>query len=299
VRSEFVDSTIEIKSRVGEPYVPFALPFAGDLRLRLMYDFGSYLGYIKQEKLETWGQPAQAVLERAIANLGQLEAPEWVDSGRGFFQLASPMSFGESMLLLDSVVRQLPFAPHAVLMPCNRGVLLAADSRSEDSIGAMLQEAERCLQDAWPMSALMCRRSESGWVEFEPPAVHANLAHGLAIRHMAESYAAQKEALDALHESRGEDIYVAEYTVILIDEQWSSYCVWAQGVRALLPMADEIAVLPDGDASGHIRVPWADVVSLCGHRMAATRDNPPRFRVESFPDAAEWSALLEHALANS
>jgi hypothetical protein len=161
VRSLFADMTLEIKSRMLDPpYLPVVIPFAGDLGLRLVYDFGSYLGYLKQDQLDTWGKTASEVLERGIANLAQLETPQWVDSGRGFFQLASPMSLGESMLLLDSVLRALPFAPHAVLMPCNRGVLLAADSRSEAAIGAMLSEAERCLEEAWPMSSAMCRRTE-------------------------------------------------------------------------------------------------------------------------------------------
>lgn len=297
IRSLFVDTTIEIKSRsLSEPYEPVVLPFVGDLRVRLMYDFGEYLGYIKGDKLATWGQSAEAVLERAIANLGRLEAPAWVHGSRGFSQLASEVSFEESMLLLDSVVRALPFASHAVLMSCNRGVLLAADSRSEQSIEEMLREAERCLDGPWPMSSVMCTRDESGWVEFDPPPALANLAHGLAIRHLAANFAVQKEELDVLHESRGDDIYVAEYSVIRVDEQWQSYCVWAQGVRALLPAADWVALLPEGEDSRHIRVPWPQVVSICGQRMAATDENPPRFRVEDFPDESEWTALEEHAI---
>lgn len=202
------------------------------------------------------------------------------------------------MLLLDSVVRTLPFAPHAVLMPCNRGVLLAADGRSIQSIGAMLQEAERCLQEAWPMSSVMCKRGENGWVEVDPPQEHARLAHGLAIRHLAENYSAQKEALDAWHASRSDDVYVAEFTVIRVDEQWQSYCVWTQGVHSYLPIADWVALLPEGESSQHIRVPWPQVVAICGDRLVATTDNPPRFQVDSFPDDTEWLALKEHALGD-
>jgi hypothetical protein len=208
------------------------------------------------------------------------------------------MSFAETMLLLDSVVRSLPFAESAVLMPCNRGVLLAADSRSSESIGAMLREAERCLlEEPWPMSSLMCRRNGNGWVEFEPPPEHANLAHGLAIRHLAENYSVQKE-LEALHVARGVDIYVADYTLIRTGEKWQSYCVWAEGVDTLLPLTDWVAILPEGEASNPIRVPWDRVAEICADRIAATSESPPRFEVRSFPGDRQWALLLAHAIGD-
>lgn len=128
IRSMFVDATVKIQVRGnGVPQsAAVAVPFAGDLQVRFVHDFGSYLSYVTEEHLATWGQTVDEVLERAIANLARLERPGWVDSKRGFFQLASPMSFAESMLLLGNIVDELPFGPSAVLLPCNRGVLLAA-----------------------------------------------------------------------------------------------------------------------------------------------------------------------------
>ena len=299
VRSEFVESTIEIRQRGETPgYDPVVFPFAGDLRVRLMYDFGPSLTYVRGAKLKTWGQPADAVLERAKANLGRLAPPQWADLGRGVFQLCSEVSFEESFLLLDSVVRALPFAASAVLMPCNRGVLLAADGGSKDALEAMLFKAEQMMLEApWPMSSTMCRRGEHGWEVVDPPEACANLARSLAIRHRAEFYSSQKDALDAWHQEHDEDIYVAEFTAMQIDEHWQSYCVWGQGVRALLPVTDWIALVPEADREQHIRVNWQDVVDICGPRLQPTDESPPRFRVESFPDAAEWERLTARQLA--
>ena len=203
----------------------------------------------------------------------------------------------ETMLLLDSVVRALSFAEHAVLMPCNRGILLAADCRSEQAISRLIDEADRCIrEESWPMSSLICQRQGSGWVEFKPPPEMSNLAHGLAIRHMSENYAAQKEALEALHEASGEDVYVAEYTVIRVSGQWQSYCVWTHGVRTLLPSADWVVVVPEDESAEHIRVPWSRVAEICAGRLSPTQEQPPRFEVQSFPDESEWLALSEHAI---
>ena len=298
VRSQFVEMTIAVRSRMdGSKLDPLEFPFAGDLRVRLMYDFGDYMGYVRAEKLRTWGQSPEAVLERALANLGRLEEPQWMEVGPGLFKLESAVSFEESMVQLDSVRRMLPFANDALLMPCNRGILLAADGRSDAAIEAMLLEAEQALEAPWPMTSTIFRKSSSGWEVVDPPKSCSNLAHGLVIRHAAEFYSAQKEALDALHEALDNDVYVAEYTVIRVDGQWQSYCVWAQGVHALLPVADWVALLPEGEDSKHIQVGWKDVLEVCGGRMSPTTEDPPRFRVDSFPSDEEWTALKSRAMA--
>ena len=298
VRSQFVEATMAVRARAeGTSLDTLEFPFAGDLRIRLMYDFGDYMSYVKATKLETWGQPHQTVLEHAIANLGRMETPGWVEVAPGVHQLASPMSFEESLIQLDSVRRMLPFASDAVLMPCNRGVLLAADSRSEDAIEAMLLEAEKALDAPWPMSSTMCRHTSDGWSEFQAPARCANLAHGLRIRHRAQFYLDQKKILDEVNEAQGKDVYTAEFSVIRVGDVWQSYCVWSEGVRTLLPVADWVAILPEGEDSTHIRVAWKDVVEICGARMSPTEDELPRFEVDSFPNAQEWTALQTRILA--
>lgn len=300
VRSEFVETTIEIKCRAtGSKMDPVVLPMAGDLRIRLVYDFGSFVTYVKGEDLLTWGKSPANVLEHAVANLGLLEKPAWVDSGLGFFCLASPMSYSESMLLLDSVVTALPFAPHAVFLPCNRGILLAADDRSERAVESMFTEASRCLHDEpWPMSATLCKRGSEGWQQAEPPANAAAVAHSLFVQHRADFYASQKEELDALHETRNHDVFVANCSLLCKENLWESYCVWTQGVESLLPVTDWIALLPQEEGAQFIRVYWQDVLEICGPRMQPTSESPPRFLVNCFPTPTEWSALSARAITD-
>ena len=298
VRSEFVDVTLQIRSR-GKPsdYEPVVLPLAGDLRVRLVYDFGSFVAYVKVEHLRTWGQTAEQVLEHAIANLGRLQSPRWVESKRGFLRLDSPDSYAESMLQLDSVRRQLPFAERAVFMPCNRGILLAADGGSDEAVAAMLDESARCLvQEPWPMSSALLRRGSDGWEEASPPASAQVMAHGLAQAHLSQTYSAQKDELDAWHEQTGRDVFVASHTLIAIDDRWQSYCTWAKGADSLLPVTDWVAIASGGEGEPFIRVNWPDVMAVCGARLQPTAENPARYFVDSFPDEEEWRALSARAL---
>jgi hypothetical protein len=146
------------------------------------------------------------------------------------------------------------------------------------------------------MSGALVARDGAGWREVDPPADAAAPAHALRVLHDAEIYAAQKDALDAWHEAEGVDVYVSECSVISKDDVVQSYCVWAQGVKALLPVTDWVAVVPEGEKSDYLRMPWAALREISGARMQAAAEHPARFLVDSFPDAGEWAALREKAM---
>lgn len=299
VRSQFVETTLEIKRRTDPlPYSPHvASPLAGDLQVRLVYDFGNYLSYVTEEHLTVWGQSKSDVHERALTNLAKLERPEWVDSGTGFSQLASPMSFNESMLLLNRIVDRLPFKQHAVLIPSNRGILLAADGRSDSALQSMLSEAIRCHeQEPWPMTATLCTRVEGQWQEFRTFGDSARLAHNLFVIDRANFYADQKDALDNFHAEAGRDVFTAGCSVRARDGINESMCVWTQDVTSLLPSTDLIALAPSDEAIKFKLVRWHNVLDVCGYRMQPTCESPPRFLVESFPDTSEWNSLVDERL---
>lgn len=300
LRSAFVDTWPEIGTRAsGVPYERLALAFAGDLEVRLMYDFGSFMTYVKPEHLATWGQGQEDVLAHAMANLGRLEAASWRADPRGFHEIESPDSFGESMLLLRSVVSALPYADDAVFMPCNRGRLLACDGRSEAGWAAMLAEATRCARaEPWPMSGMAFRRGAEGWELAEPPASAAMLSGNLLRLHEADVYATQAEALEKHFESQGTDIFVAGYSLLQFeDAPWQSYCVWSRNVDSLLPVADSVAFVASDEDDRVLRVAWPDVVAICGSHLVETGESPARFRVTTFPTDEQLRALQQAALA--
>jgi len=297
VRSSYVCTTIEIGCRdrpnTLEPFVSF--PLAGDLQVCLVYDFGNSMTYVKMSQLETWGQSADDARKRASANLAGLTTPGWVDSGKGWFSLASPDSYEESMLQLDSVLCALPFEGHAVFSPCNRGVLLAADERSASAVEAMMREAIRCAHEhPWPISGTLFVRRGGCWDAWVPDGPASVLAHELWSLHRGQDYEAQKEALEAFHERVGRDVFVASYGMLRKDSEVFSYATWTRGVVTLLPETDWVAMIFDfrsGKDMVRKLVRWTDMLQVCGHRLQATIESPIRYLVDSFPDELEWAAL--------
>ncbi|HEY2345083.1 MAG TPA: hypothetical protein VGH80_04285 [Xanthomonadaceae bacterium] len=298
VRSTHVAMPMEIAARgTGKGIDRFAAaPLAGDLQVCLMYDFGQSLKYVHLPQLETWGQRFEDVRERALANLAGLEPPAWAMHPSGFFRLTSRVSYEESMLLLGRVVDALPFREHAVLLPCNRGILLAADARRDDVVSAMLREAIRCAEHApWPVSATLCTRRDGEWTTWEPGEATRALAHDLSVLHNGMNYHAQKDALDAWQERSGIDRFVAKYSILQRPDGLASFATWARNVHTLLPVADWIAIGGPA-AAGEMEfkmVRWQNVVDVCGHRMRRMEESPTRYELDSFPDEAEWDRLQD------
>ena len=299
LRSKYVATAVEVATRGrAKPMDRFAAaPLAGDLQVCLMYDFGESLKYVHEPQLSIWGQSYDDVRERALANLAKLEPAVWVADESGFFQLASRASYAESMLLLDRIVDALPFRDNAVFVPCNRGVLLAADAHRDDAVSAMLREAIRCAELApWPMSATLCTRRDRSWTVWEPSDATRALAHDLFLIHLAMSYQAQQEALEEWQNKNGIDRYVAKFDLRKRPDGLVSFATWTQGVCTLLPISDLVALVRPSAKAGEMEFKlarWQNVIDVCAHRLRPTDESPTRYELDSFPDEAEWNRLKD------
>ena len=70
-----------------------------------------------------------------------------------------------------------------------------------------------------------------------------------------------------------------------------SWCTWSDGVDTLLPETDLVAMATS--AGSGVFLPMDEVRSLAGALFEATEEDPPRWRVRSFPPADVWQALRE------
>jgi hypothetical protein len=273
-------------------------PLLDDLQVRLVYDFGPSVSTVPRSVTDVWGQSDDALFAQGLANLAALQpTPVWEDLGEGVFSLSSEASYAESFVLVPKVVDRLPFAAHAALSPCNRGVLLAADARDERALGQMLDLALAAQQQQpWPMSSTVLVRDGSGWARLVRDGVVGRKLREMDRMAQAALYRDQKAELERVHERDGVDVFVA--TVSLMrrsdDGPLESWCTWTRTVDTLLPQTDVVALLRDVDAKQPrpVLVPWDVVAEVCAPWMEATPHVPVRWRVRGFPDDAAWGVLV-------
>lgn len=294
--------TLEIATRKGEGKMPRTVswPLAGDLMVRLMFDRGESLTHVQEDLAETWGQSLESLQARALANLAGLPRPQWQALGDGVHQVVSDVSYEESFLLVSAVVDALPFSSTAVLMPTNRGVLLACDGTDQNALRSMLGHAERFLREhPWPMAATMLQRQGGEWKEFVPTGVLGEI-HGSLVRLSAAiTYNDQQVALQ---KHLGDDVFVGTYSLIRRGagpESLRSWSSWTKDVPTLLPQTDLVILgRPRSDGKHDmLMVTWSALVQSCGPRMKQIDERPARFMVDQFPTDAEWQVLAREGEA--
>jgi hypothetical protein len=115
------------------------------------------------------------------------------------------------------------------------------------------------------------------------------------LQSIAENYDQTKQLLDAVNEKRGDDVFVAAFTAVQDKETGalSSYAVWGQGVKSLLPRADKVVFgvgNPLGKAT-YVDAPWERVRAVVGELMKPVPGYPERWRVDAFPSREQLAAL--------
>lgn len=297
VRSRFDRSAVDTQMRLGGHATMRAItwPLCADLHVRLVYDWGQHLAQLNQDQVDVWGQPLAALLESATRNLRALPAPRWTPLQAGLQQLESDASYAESFLLVERVRAALPFADHALYMPCNRGVLLAADSRDPRAVLAMVETAARYFDECpWAMSAAVLSHVAGEWASAQIDGDAALLVADLRARHLAETYAAQRSVLDQF-DAADDSPYHAEFGLLRPAQgaPIRSWCSWAEGVPSTLPETDDVYLTRKSGSLEPtlLEVRWTDLVEICGELLARTPDEPARYLAPSFPDEAQWQQL--------
>jgi hypothetical protein len=135
-------------------------------------------------------------------------------------------------------------------------------------------------------------------VQYLPPPDHpAYVAfRRLRTHDLGRDYANQGEALKALNEKAGHDVHVADCSLLRRKDtdEVTSYCVWSDGVEALLPETDVIFFFRmKGEKDGEIvaNATWERVRQVAGELMQPQGLYPERYRVTSFPGADQLAAF--------
>ena len=109
-------------------------------------------------------------------------------------------------------------------------------------------------------------------------------------------YEQQKGSLDVLHQAAGEDLFVANLTLMESQDTGDmlSYAVWSEDVATLLPIAEQVAFASprfSEQQAATMMVPWQRVREVVGDLMQPQGMHPERYLVEAFPSSDQLARL--------
>jgi uncharacterized protein YtpQ (UPF0354 family) len=274
-------------------------PLGEHLAVGLAVDQKDGIMEVFGDMLEEWGLDVEGAFALARDNLRRMSMGGLQSLAPGLFFSPWCDNHDASRLVLDDLVRDCEVKGDYVAVVPNRDTLLVTGSEDAAGLQAMLHVTEGILRDKpRPMSGIPVRLRRGVWEPYAPDEFHPELGQYrfLRLQSQAQDYAEQKELLDQLHAKTEKDVFVASYSVVQNKETGAlcSYCVWTDGVDALLPRADRIffmRVKEEGKGAIAGNAHWDHVGEVIGDRMKPTEDYPPRFLVESFPTADELQRI--------
>jgi hypothetical protein len=302
-RAYFEFALLQLKSSGGDGLDYPQQVLADHLAVGLVYDLPDSMRTIVKQDLESWGVSFYEALEAACANLRQKEDPVFMSPHEGVYISATGDNYDASRLILTDMIHQFEVKGDLIAMIPNRDTLIVTGSENKAGLRIMASRAKQALEEPRPISMLAFRWADDEWTEWLPPAGHPQRQafRMLRLQSLGQQYAEQKELLEAPNRDSPDDLFVASFAGVKDNTsgEVSSYCVWSDGVDALLPKTDLVYFYRPGerDEDGQIvgTSPWDAVESLLGPLVEPQDMYPPRYRVRSFPSAAQLRLLQQGA----
>jgi uncharacterized protein YtpQ (UPF0354 family) len=296
VRSRSFFEAARLRMLLGgadDTYLPYQT-LGDDLGLGLVYDMPDSMKPISNRELENWGVTFYEVLEAARDNLRHVQ-PQIIgpQEGPGTYVFTTNDGYDSSRLVLLDLVRQFEVDGDYIAMAPGREMLIVTGSEDNAGLEAMIALAKKAFDQPRTVSGAALRLEGDEWNRWMPEADHPHYEelHGLWLRSQGQDYAEQKELLDKLHESRGEDVFVASFSVAQHKETGEriNFCVWADGAVTLLPRTEQVVLGALGQAP--VVAAWDKVTAAIGELMTPLDMYPERYRVVEFPSAEQLAAL--------
>jgi hypothetical protein len=265
----------------------------------LVYDLPASMMQVQQNHLDEWKVTFDQAFEVACHNLQQRSQDSLEQVERGVWMSAWRDNYDPSRMLLTDFIRAHKVTGDPVVMVPNRDTLLLAGVEDVEGLGKLAAMAEEAYDHPRAISGMAFRLgADDQWLPFLPEKnhLHYEKLKLLQVKSIGSDYGDQAEALNALHEKTGEDIFVASFSAVRKNDtgEIRSYCVWSEGVVAYLPRTDDIFFYrPKGNEGGDIfaRVPWEQVQAALGEKIKPVGLYPERYLVEGFPSEEQIPLL--------
>ena len=284
----------------GRPLVPFQFRRFGEDCIELLaLDQPDTISALTHGPPEEWCLTLDQALAIAHENLRDATTEGWEEVVPGVFRGTWSDGYHPSRALLPDVLERAPVKGRPVFMIPTRDILLVTGDRDEDGVLAMTELSHQAFESSgrWVSALAFTYDDEGRPVTFSAPSPEHRRRQLDLIRLLRnEEYAEQKKSLEALHEQRGRDVFVASY--FLRDQgdgmHTVSWSAWTEGVEALLPKTDRLVLDKAGRQDGEdlLIVDWDASFPLIGHLLTEEHGHyPPRFRTQGFPDSTVIAQL--------
>lgn len=296
------------KQPVRRPFLPF-------LSEALAIDHESAMAYAIVDNLEKWGVDPERAHARALENLQKVAAQgiELYDPTAAYriWHVVSGDAYESSRLLLPgwlaSFRDRVSGRPVAAIP--ERSTLLVTGDEDPTAIERLIASADREFRAA-PRSispALYTVDDGGRVVPYVLPPEHPlhGRVHEGQVHLAAVEYGSQKPKLQAELAERGDDVFVASYSVVQRESDGGvvSYCTWGENVDSLLPRTDLVGFVGGDFEAGsgwHFLVPWEVVArEAAACWCEAPGVDPPRMRTLSWPAPDVLETLRRHEIASS
>lgn len=258
----------------------------------LVYDLPESMQSINQEQLDQWDLGYYQALEVARENLSEAEfAIASVDDR--LYVTATGDNYDASRLLLIDLIEQLDVQGRPVAVVPNRDTLVITGADDDRGLAMMADYVEQAILSPRPMSAIPMVLEAGEWRTWMPPPDHPHYGRFrlLELKSLGGEYAEQKELLDTLHLRRGVDQFVAAFSAVERPSgALTSYCLWSQGVDALLPRTQQVLFFGEG-VQGVCGGEWDRVAEIVGELLEPLPLYPLRFRVRGFPTPQQLAEI--------
>jgi hypothetical protein len=257
------------------------------LAVEVVYDWPTSVSSLKPETLAGWGMSVEEAIRTGRANLRERTEGTFQQLAPGVFTSPWQDTYDAARLLLTELISRLELRGDPVALLPQRDHLLLTGADDESGLGRIAELAEPLLAEPHRVTGRAFVWRDGRWQLFLPPETHPHHEsfRRLVTLTVAEDYNEQRAVLEQRHAATGVDLFVA--AVLLRTDvasgEMRSVCTWTEGIRTLLPHADEIAfVVPaESESDNEIRlVPWDRPVAPLGHAMEAQGLLPERWLVE-------------------
>ena len=273
-------------------------PIAEHLALGLVQDLPDHIIEIPADGFEKWGMTFEEALAIARRNLEPLSAAPFDRVRPGVYVSPWRDNHDTARLLLTDALRRLLVRGDPVVMVAHRDTLIVTGTDDVQGLTAMAMMTESLLEEPRAISGIpVCLLDDDTWAPFVPEPDHPLFARFAALRvgTLATEYGRQKQLLEALHDKRGEDLFVATYEGRMSENEREvlSYCAWTRDVVTLLPHTDRILFVDLGGPQDRRAVPaaWHRAAEVVGDLLHPVDIYPPRYRVAGFPNPEQLDAL--------